>query len=282
MNTAPSLREAILQGIHCWEDETEYELTEESHRFLFDEAHTRLLYTQEKIGWDKFIKGYIAKDWGYIQELYYKCTKVQRKRKHTRNNWVQHLLRSLHIYRQSIWNIRNQTVHGGTTKEQKEFTRKRLLKQVVKYYRKDRTAIPSRECNIFHLPLPLRRKQGNQQLQLWLQRAKLLFETYTDVPIRADQQQHITKWLQDWNAINTEVKVSHQTGCIDSSSCSSAGDDDEEVRTQFSQMNITNWLKSWGRDKNEDDKIYDRQSATPIHQVITESIGDGLLNGQLS
>jgi hypothetical protein len=282
MNTAPSLREAILHGIHCWEDDTEYELTEESHRYLFDEAHTRLLRNQEKIGWEKFLKGYITKEWGYIQESYYNSTKIQRKRKHTKNNWVQHLLRSLHIYRQSIWNIRNQTVHGGSTKAQKELSRKKLLKLVVKYYRKDRSAIPIREQNIFHLPLQLRKKQGTQQLSLWLQRAKLLFETYIEVPLRVDQQQHITTWLQDWNAITNEVRIPHLTESIDSSVCSSAEDDDNEVRNQFSQMNITNWLKSWGREEMEINNVCDSNSDDLKKQVIPRSIRDGLLNEQLS
>jgi hypothetical protein len=35
--------------------------------------HTQLLQTQEKIGWENFLKGYIAKDWGHIQASYYKC-----------------------------------------------------------------------------------------------------------------------------------------------------------------------------------------------------------------
>jgi hypothetical protein len=40
MQTAPSLQEAILQGIFCWEDGTEYDLDQESNKYLFDEAHT--------------------------------------------------------------------------------------------------------------------------------------------------------------------------------------------------------------------------------------------------
>jgi hypothetical protein len=39
--TAPSLQEAILNGLTCWEDETEYELDEFSHKYLFHEKHAQ-------------------------------------------------------------------------------------------------------------------------------------------------------------------------------------------------------------------------------------------------
>jgi hypothetical protein len=49
MHMVPLLLEAILQGIYFWEDGTEYELDKESNKFLFNEAHTTLLYSQKNI-----------------------------------------------------------------------------------------------------------------------------------------------------------------------------------------------------------------------------------------
>jgi hypothetical protein len=43
LKTAPSLKEAILEGLYCALDETEYELHENSYTLLFDEVHTTLL-----------------------------------------------------------------------------------------------------------------------------------------------------------------------------------------------------------------------------------------------
>jgi hypothetical protein len=40
MQTAPSLQDAILQGIFCWEDGTKYDFDQESNKYLFNEAHT--------------------------------------------------------------------------------------------------------------------------------------------------------------------------------------------------------------------------------------------------
>jgi hypothetical protein len=43
LKTAPSLREAILEGIYCVLHETEYDLHEKSNPLLCTAAHTRLL-----------------------------------------------------------------------------------------------------------------------------------------------------------------------------------------------------------------------------------------------
>jgi hypothetical protein len=259
MQTAPSLREAILQGIFCWEDGTEYDLDHESNKFLFNEGHTQLLQSQNSIGWDKFLKGYVAKEWGIIQEQYYTHANLPRTRKHTRKNWVVHLLTSLHSYRNSIWTIRNQIVHGGKTSDQREYTRKKMQQIVGRLYRKDRSAIPQRERNVFNLPLKLRKKQGNHQLELWIKRTKLLFETYTDVPIRNDQQRNITHWLQEWGHQPKEITMSnmildyHTKEDSQRDIVSIDEEDDGEARTKFSQMNITNWLKSWGSNNDGQD-----------------------------
>jgi hypothetical protein len=134
MQTALSLQESVLLGIFYWEDGTEFELDQESNKFLFNEDHTTLLHSQSLINWDKFVKGYIVKEWGYIQEQYYLHSKIPKNKKHTRNNWIQCLLQLLHAYRHSIWTLRNQMVHGGVNKDQQEFNRKKLLKKVVHLY----------------------------------------------------------------------------------------------------------------------------------------------------
>jgi hypothetical protein len=287
MQTAPSLREAILLGIFYWEDGTEFELDEESNKYLFNEAHTALLHSQTLIGWDKFVKGYIAKEWGYIQEQYYLHSKMPKKKKHTKNNWIQCLLRSLHAYRHSIWTLRNQMVHGGNTKDQRKFNRKKLLKKVVHFYRRDRHSLPQKEQCIFHLPLHLRKKQGNQQLLLWIQRATLLFETYTDDPIRNDQQHRITEWLGAWapgtTTTNTTITTRESLEADQGFVCHSTDrDDDLEVRTKLSQMNITNWMKSWGQDSVSEPQTSTLAHKNISHQTNIQSTRDGLPHKQLS
>jgi hypothetical protein len=144
-----------------------------------------------------------------------------------------------------------------------------MQKIVGQLYRKDCSAIPQREHCIFNLPLKLQKKQGNHQLELWIKRTKLLFETYTDVPIRNNQQLNITHWLQEWGHQTNVTTVSnmlleYHNEDTQSDIVSTDKEDNREVITKFSQMNITNWLKSWGSDK-------DRQDIT---KQSTQSNGD--------
>jgi hypothetical protein len=61
-----------------------------------------------------------------------------------------------------------------------------------------------------------------------------------------------------------------------------ADNKDEEVCTKFLQMNITNWLKSWGRDTDESIDIQNDCLGDHGNQITTKSIRDGLLSEQLS
>ncbi len=87
LKTAPSLSEAIIHGIQCWTDEVEYDLDEKSHELLFSESHSKLLIVQSDIGWEYFVKGFIAKDWGHIQSSFYKTIRVN-SLKFNRTRWV--------------------------------------------------------------------------------------------------------------------------------------------------------------------------------------------------
>jgi hypothetical protein len=119
MHTSPPLLEAILHGILCWETMREFDLTAETHPLLFDLSHTQLLQNQREIGWDKFVKGFITKDWGVLQGQYYRSQKLPNNRKFTRQAWTHNLLLQLHLYCHQIWMVQNETLHGGVTQEQK-------------------------------------------------------------------------------------------------------------------------------------------------------------------
>jgi hypothetical protein len=91
LKTAPSLKEAILEGPHAILDHTEYELDENSNPLLFDDAHSCLLQKQSAIGWEYFMKGFMTKEWGIIQGQYYQYTQLN-SRTYTSKQWVVHLL----------------------------------------------------------------------------------------------------------------------------------------------------------------------------------------------
>jgi hypothetical protein len=69
--TTPFLIEAMHEGIFCYTDQIEYELSSDSDPLLSDLHHSVLLSSQQEIGWEQFIKGFSTKDWHYIQHSNY-------------------------------------------------------------------------------------------------------------------------------------------------------------------------------------------------------------------
>jgi hypothetical protein len=144
--------------------------------------------------------------------------------------------------------VRNDTLHGGVTKEQRQMNRAQMIMEVKALYKKNRRRIPLRERILFQLPLRFRIKQGHQQLQLWIKHAKLMFATYEDIPIKKDQCTRITDWLSNWDMSDTVA--------VDSTPASLVPDqrmrlelfdsDTSAPRLGKEQTNIANWLKSWG------------------------------------
>jgi hypothetical protein len=129
--------EAILQGIYCWTDDTEYELDEESDPLLFDYQHTMLLDHQKCIGWEFFLKGFLAKEWRYIQGSYYKFLKVN-PRKYRPDRWVLQVMMLLHQYRHDLWMMRNASLHGGEDVLHGKALQDWLLHEVKELYARDR------------------------------------------------------------------------------------------------------------------------------------------------
>lgn len=203
LKTAPSLLEAMIQGIQCWTDDVEYDLDEDSHDLLFAPTHDRLLKTQADIGWEYFMKGYIAKDWGNLQQSYYKSISAH-SMKFTRMRWVTKTLTLLHNYRTSLWNMRNSALHGGFTKVSNQVYRQRLLREVRELYKRDRSYLSLADKDIFKLPLKYRVKQGNQHLLLWVKRAQLTFDSIQYSEISSAVQTSITSWLSNWTCDNVE------------------------------------------------------------------------------
>jgi hypothetical protein len=160
---------------------------------------------------------------------------------------------------------------------------------VTKLYRKDRSMLPRSERTLFNLPLQLRHKHGNQQLQLWINRANLLFETYKDVPICKSQQRSITQWLQVWSSKEKrETSTSHTNKCaIDQFSERHSNDindyvsDDDDVCHNFSQTNLTNWLKSWGQSEGSTGSTVNNRNDID-EKGYKQSIRDVMSSGQHS
>ena len=164
--------------------------------------------------------------------------------------------------------VRNETLHGGVTQEQKSVSRISMIKEVKVLYKKNRRRIPARERSLFHLPLRFRIKQGQQQLQLWIKRAKLMFSAYEDIHISNDQTNRITNWLSNWDLGETTIAnaATRSDLPVQRSRVESFDSETSAPRLGAEQINITNWLKSWGQHSTTT-KIHDKTEIPVPSQV---------------
>jgi hypothetical protein len=127
--------------------------------------------------------------------------------------------------------LRNASIHGGYDTLHGKALRDRLLGEVDKLYSWDRGCLSLADQDIFKLLIGYRRKQGNQQLMLWVKRAHMLFDNIEE-HILPTQQKPITDWLINWDdSVNTSetapIAKSPNTGC-----------------TNKKQTDLTSWITS--------------------------------------
>jgi hypothetical protein len=98
------------------------------------------------------MKGFLVKEWGYIQGKYYSSMKLN-SRKYTSNRWVVRVLTLLNNFRHSIWTLRNAAIHGGPTALTCRALQTRLICDVKELYSRDKSNLSLSYKNIFKLPL---------------------------------------------------------------------------------------------------------------------------------
>jgi hypothetical protein len=102
-------------------------------------------------------------------------------------------------------------------------------------------------------------------LLLWTKRAFLIFHRYEEIDIDPHQQQKITEWLQMWEApAHTETALPERVLDINSNLIEHPPPETIPKTTHIEQMEITNWLKSWG----------DRHCAETVDSTSVQSTVD--------
>jgi hypothetical protein len=170
--------DAICDRIDCALNQVEYDLHADSHETLFYPAFSQLLTRQSNVGWEYFLKGFLIKDWGYLQGQYYSQMNFN-TRKYNSTRWVVRVLTLLNNFRLAMWTLRNSAIHGGPTQLSGIALQKRLIREVKDLYcSKDRSILSLTNKDLFKLPLRFCLKQGNHHL-LHGQSEQLLLLTTT-------------------------------------------------------------------------------------------------------
>jgi hypothetical protein len=195
--TSPILLMIMKLGITAWSDGTELELDDTTDPRIYSEDFLTIIEEQNSMGWDKFLRGFITKSWGHAQHKYYQSQSLC-SRTRTKSRWVTSTLRSLHRYRQRLWNFRNTAIHGGKDSQSHLLQRNGLITEVKRLYTLPRSHLTDKFPDLFCLSLRQRLCQGNQLLRLWIERALLAFKTCSSDQHKPNSQRNITEWLEGW------------------------------------------------------------------------------------
>jgi hypothetical protein len=130
---------------------------------------TKATREQNHIGWDNFLRGRISKGW-HLAYLHFQP--IQDKQRVTRaSTWTRKLITAVWDYSFSLWEARNNTVHGQTeaareSKALKEL--RRTAKQLYNSFENDPHIVPTNQNHLFDKPLLLMLQLPFTNLQCWI------------------------------------------------------------------------------------------------------------------
>ena len=134
-----------------------------------------ILNNQENIGYDLFLKGIITKEWTFAQREYWKTNP---KRRFGAEGWTSKFIHSIMMVTIGMWKFRNELIHGKTLLETKELKKKRLKERIEELYKEKKKLSLPLDLKVFEMPLGFRKKQGIQQMELWIGLAEDTLKNY--------------------------------------------------------------------------------------------------------
>jgi len=136
----------------------------QGHRSVFA-AVQYAIADQGRIGWDKFLQGFISTRWETAQKLYQELSGDYPKK--TPRSWTAFLLSHLWNFSHAIWMYRNEVRHGVTAADQAAKSRARVVALVTDRYT-HRPHLDTKYTWLYKAPLAQLLLQGNRALYAWL------------------------------------------------------------------------------------------------------------------
>ena len=134
-----------------------------------------ILTNQQSIGYDLFLKGIITKEWTFAQKEYWKNNP---KKRYGAEGWTPRFIQSIVTVTTGMWRFRNDLLHGKTLTETKELKKKRLRERIEELYKEKTKLFLPLDLKVFEMPMPYRKKQGIQQMELWIGLAEDTLKNY--------------------------------------------------------------------------------------------------------
>eukprot|EP00957_Ditylum_brightwellii_P135169 10305778-Ditylum_brightwellii.AAC.1 len=122
--------------------------------------------TQYDLGWNKFMKGQVAKQWSQAQAEY--CRSLPRSKKLDSHKWTTTLIKAIWTILVDVWNARNEHLHT----DMEHTTQSVLDKQVRKAYALKHSMVASDRL-LFQLDMKDRLQSSPESKRLWLESIRI-------------------------------------------------------------------------------------------------------------
>jgi hypothetical protein len=148
------------------------------------------LERQTNIGWHNFLKGYISIDWSKAQQAYLKEQKVG-----ANPQWASTAIEILQTYTLSMWQYRNQYLHGIDIKENRQIRMAKTKEMIHSLYANhDRMHIPLQD-KTFDLPIQERLDSSLTAQIAWIELATRRVRMHREEATKNT----LDRWLVDKN-----------------------------------------------------------------------------------
>jgi hypothetical protein len=134
INTRPLLWKVLRDGIQGWCSHTsDVPFCLDYHEYSADAR--RLIWQQNRIGWEQIFLGRFSKEWGALQDAYYaREEKDEANKRRTGQRWQATVIGLLWDRWYKLWTLRNQDLHGANEKQKAEAARRAAYRDLRDIY----------------------------------------------------------------------------------------------------------------------------------------------------
>ena len=147
--------------------------------------------SQQKVGRNSLVKGYITKDWERTQTLWEQQTTTTAA---TKKEWSKELIIALHTFTYGTWKLQNEYEHGNSEHSAQTQRRQRLQKRIIELYNKPRNNLKKADLRHFNVPVQQRIHRSMEAMELWIVMLESIFR---------QQQKQNTRTLDTWLTLTT-------------------------------------------------------------------------------
>jgi hypothetical protein len=142
LKTRPYLQDILLTALEAWLH------TEPADFSPFPNTYSTLIHQQTQIGWRQVFNGRITTEWSRLQDKYLHDQGLYNK-KQTGQLWATQLLITIWDGWQTVWNIRNEVIHGHDQASRRRIQRQEVEIKIRAIYNERDLLLPDDQDHLF-------------------------------------------------------------------------------------------------------------------------------------